>query len=331
VKNAERYTTPELDERQRQVLGAEEEAVRREIHLLEELRTFVAGERIRLDRAAEVLAVLDVLLSFAEVARSRGWVRPEVSSGGELVIVAGRHPVLEELLPPGTLVANDLALSAGGETAPAILLVTGPNMGGKSTFIRQAALVAVMAQAGSFVPAKRARVGIVDRLFARIGAGDDLARGASTFLVEMAQTARILNRATPRSLVILDEVGRGTSTFDGLAIAQAVVEHLQSVVGCRTLFATHYLQLAALERLPGVANVQVLVQQHHEQLVFLHQVVPGAADKSWGVHVARLAGVPTEVIDRARDLLIGFESDAAAPQAKPRRKPPQRDQLSLFD
>jgi DNA mismatch repair protein MutS len=204
-------------------------------------------------------------------------------------------------------------------------------MGGKSTFIRQAALVAVMAQAGSFVPAKRARVGIVDRLFARIGAGDDLARGASTFLVEMAQTARILNRATPRSLVILDEVGRGTSTFDGLAIAQAVVEHLQSAVGCRTLFATHYLQLAALERLPGVANVQVLVKQHHEQLVFLHQVVPGAADKSWGVHVARLAGVPTEVIDRARDLLIGFESDAAAPQAKPRRKPPQRDQLSLFE
>jgi DNA mismatch repair protein MutS len=331
VKNAERYTTPELDERQRQVLGAEEEAVRREIHLLEELRTFVAGERIRLDRAAEVLAVLDVLLSFAEVARTRGWVRPEVSSGGELVIDAGRHPVLEELLPPGTLVANDLALSAGGETAPAILLVTGPNMGGKSTFIRQAALVAVMAQAGSFVPAKRARVGIVDRLFARIGAGDDLARGASTFLVEMAQTARILNRATPRSLVILDEVGRGTSTFDGLAIAQAVVEHLQVAVGCRTLFATHYLQLAALERLPGVANVQVLVKQHHEQLVFLHQVVPGAADKSWGVHVARLAGVPTEVIDRARDLLIGFESDAAAPQAKPRRKPPQRDQLSLFE
>jgi DNA mismatch repair protein MutS len=331
VKNAERYTTPELDERQRQVLGAEEEAVSREIHLLEELRTFVAGERIRLDRAAEVLAVLDVLLSFAEVARTRGWVRPEVSAGGELVIDAGRHPVLEELLPPGTLVANDLALSAGGETAPAILLVTGPNMGGKSTFIRQAALVAVMAQAGSFVPAKRARVGIVDRLFARIGAGDDLARGASTFLVEMAQTARILNRATPRSLVILDEVGRGTSTFDGLAIAQAVVEHLQVAVGCRTLFATHYLQLAALERLPGVANVQVLVKQHHEQLVFLHQVVPGAADKSWGVHVARLAGVPTEVIDRARDLLIGFESDAAAPQAKPRRKPPQRDQLSLFD
>jgi DNA mismatch repair protein MutS len=331
VKNAERYTTPELDERQRQVLGAEEEAVRREIHLLDELRAAVAGERSRLDRAAEVLAVLDVLLAFADVARTRGWVRPEVSTGGELVIDQGRHPVLEELLPPGTLVANDLALSARGERAPAILLVTGPNMGGKSTFIRQAALVAVMAQAGSFVPAKRARVGVVDRLFARIGAGDDLARGASTFLVEMAQTARILNRATPRSLVILDEVGRGTSTFDGLAIAQAVVEHLQGSVGCRTLFATHYLQLAALERLPGVANVQVLVKEHKDQLVFLHQVAPGAADKSWGVHVARLAGVPGAVINRARDLLAGFEADAAAPAAKPRRRSAPPDQLSLFE
>jgi DNA mismatch repair protein MutS len=331
VKNAERYTTPELDERQRQVLGAEEEAVRREIHLLDELRAAVAGERSRLDRAAEVLAVLDVLLSFAEVARTRGWVRPEISSGGELLIDQGRHPVLEELLPPGTLVANDLTLSAGGERGPAILLVTGPNMGGKSTFIRQAALVVVMAQAGSFVPAKRARVGIVDRLFARIGAGDDLARGASTFLVEMAQTARILNRATPRSLVILDEVGRGTSTFDGLAIAQAVVEYLQGSVGCRTLFATHYLQLAALERLPGIANAQVLVKEHKDQLVFLHQVVPGAADKSWGVHVARLAGVPAAVIGRARDLLAGFEADAAAPATKPRRKAPEPSQRSLFE
>ena len=330
VKNAERYTTPELDERQRQVLGAEEEGVRREIGLLDELRAFVAGERSRLDRAAAVLAVLDVLLSFAEVARARGWVRPDITAGGELVIDAGRHPVLEELLPAGTLVANDLSLAAGGGAAPAILLVTGPNMGGKSTFIRQAALVAVMAQAGSFVPTKRACVGIVDRLFARIGAGDDLARGASTFLVEMAQTARILNRATSKSLVILDEVGRGTSTYDGLAIAQAVVEHLQGRVGCRTLFATHYLQLAALERLPGVANVQVLVQQHKDQLVFLHQVVPGAADKSWGVHVARLAGVPIDVIERARDLLIGFEAEASAP-AKPRRTATQQDQLSLFE
>jgi len=336
VKNAERYTTPELDERQRQVLGAEEESIRRELQLLEELRLFVAEQRQRLDRATEILATLDVLAALAEVARSRNWVRPEITTDGALVIEQGRHPVLEDLLPAGALVANDLALEAresGGPAArpgsPALLLVTGPNMGGKSTFIRQAALVAVMAQAGSFVPAARARVGIVDRLFARIGAGDDLARGASTFLVEMAQTARILNRATPRSLVILDEVGRGTSTFDGLAIAQAVIEHLQARVGCRTLFATHYLQLAALECLPGVGNVQVLVQQHRDQLVFLHQVAPGAADKSWGVHVARLAGVPAAVIERARDLLLGFESTAAAPQ-KPRKKPAATEQPTLF-
>jgi DNA mismatch repair protein MutS len=339
VKNAERYTTPELDERQRQVLGAEEEAVRREILLLDELRAAVAAERSRLDRAAAIIAILDVLIALADVARRRGWVRPEITDDGVLAIDAGRHPVLEELLPPGTLVANDLHLSAQptdgsppAAEAPAILLVTGPNMGGKSTFIRQAALAAVLAQTGSFVPAKRCRVGIVDRLFARIGAGDDLARGASTFLVEMAQTARILNRATPKSLVILDEVGRGTSTFDGLAIAQAVVEHLQGSVGCRTLFATHYLQLAELSRLPGVGNAQVLVKQHRDELVFLHQVAPGAADKSWGVHVARLAGVPTKVIERARDLLLVLESEAATTATKPRRKATAaNEQKSLFE
>ena len=337
VKNAERYTTPELDERQRQVLGAEEESVRRELQLLEDLRLFVAEQRQRLDRVTEILATLDVLASFAEVARSKNWVRPEIGDDGGLAIEQGRHPVLEDLLPPGSLVANDLALASREPSArshpdaAALLLVTGPNMGGKSTFIRQAALVTVMAQAGCFVPAARARVGIVDRLFARIGAGDDLATGASTFLVEMAQTARILNRATQRSLVILDEVGRGTSTFDGLAIAQAVVEHLQGRIGCRTLFATHYLQLAELARLPGVGNVQVLVQQHRDQLVFLHQVAPGAADKSWGVHVARLAGVPSTVIERARDLLLGFESAGAPPSVKPRSKKPTAEQPTLFE
>jgi DNA mismatch repair protein MutS len=335
VKNAERYTTPELDERQRQVLGAEEESLRRELQLLEELRVAVAGQRQRLDRATEILATLDVLVSLAEVARSRGWVRPEITTDGVLLVEQGRHPVLESLLPAGAIVANDLAIEARDPASrrrpdvPALVLVTGPNMGGKSTFIRQAALVAVMAQTGSFVPAARARVGIVDRLFARIGAGDDLARGASTFLVEMAQTARILNRATPQSLVILDEVGRGTSTFDGLAIAQAVIEHLQARVGCRTLFATHYLQLAALDALPGVGNLQVLVQQHRDQLVFLHQVAAGAADKSWGVHVARLAGVPAAVIERARDLLLGFESAGGSP-AKPRKRVAS-EQPTLFE
>jgi len=335
VKNAERYTTPELDDRQRQVLGAEDEALRREGELLEELRLFVAARRHRLDRAAAILARLDVLASFAEVARSRGWVRPRIDDEGVLEIVAGRHPVLEDILPAGTVVANDVALAARADgaaptTLPSMLLVTGPNMGGKSTYIRQVALAVVMAQAGSFVPAARARVGIVDRLFARIGAGDDLATGASTFLVEMAQTARILNRATPRSLVILDEVGRGTSTFDGLAIAQAVVEWLHGATGCRTLFATHYLQLAAMDRLPGVANVQVLVKQHDDRLVFLHQVAPGAADKSWGVHVARLAGVPGPVVERARDLLVALEASAPTAPARPRRRG-DAAQRSLFD
>ncbi len=342
VKNAERYTTAELDERQRQVLGAEEEAIRREISLLEELRDSLADARVRLDRASGILANLDVLVSLADVARSRGWVRPEITTGGELEIDSGRHPVLEAMLPAGSIVANDLSLAArppaspAADDTPAILLVTGPNMGGKSTFIRQAALLSVLAQAGSFVPARACRIGIVDRLFARIGAGDDLARGASTFLVEMAQTARILNRATGSSLVILDEVGRGTSTFDGLAIAQAVVEHLQAQIGCRTLFATHYLQLAALEKLPGVGNAQVLVEQHHDELVFVHRVALGAADTSWGVHVARLAGVPQRVVERAGDLLVGLETEAAGATVRPRRRPaaggrPVTPQRSLFD
>ena len=338
VKNAERYTTPELDDRQRQVLGAEEEAVRREGELFEDLRNFVALHRQRLDCVAEQVATIDVLLTFADIARSHRWVRADISDDSILAIDQGRHPVLEQLLPAGTLVPNDVVLVGGQSrkddknTLPSVLLVTGPNMGGKSTFIRQAALLTVLAQAGSYVPAKTAQIGIVDRLFARIGAGDDLASGASTFLVEMSQTARILNRATEKSLVILDEVGRGTSTFDGLALAQSAVEYLYKSLHCRTLFATHYLQLAALERFPGVANAQVLVEQHEGQLVFLHQVTSGAADKSWGVHVARLAGVPDAVIDRARDLLLAYETRGVQKTTSPRRvQDADKEQSLLFD
>jgi DNA mismatch repair protein MutS len=329
VKNAERYTTPELDERQRQVLGSEEEALRREAELFEELRASVAADHRRLDRVSDTLATLDALMSLATVARERNWRRPEIVDRAVLQLEDCRHPVLEAMLPAGGIVPNDLDLVADRPDGAQLLLVTGPNMGGKSTFIRQAALAAVLAQAGSWVPARRAVVGIVDRLFARIGAGDDLARGASTFLVEMSQAARILNRATSRSLVILDEVGRGTSTFDGLAIAQAVCEHLHDAIGCRTLFATHYLQLAGLERLSGVRNVQVLVERHGDGLVFLHRVAPGAADRSWGVHVARLAGVPAGVIERARDLLLSLERDSAA-APKPRNKA-SSEQKSLFE
>ena len=338
VKNAERYTTPELDERQRQVLGAQEEGVRRELELFENLRNFVSQHRERLDEVAEQVAIIDVLLTFADVARSHRWVRADISNDTVLAIDQGRHPVLEQLLPAGTLVPNDLALVGrseeviGSNSLPSVLLVTGPNMGGKSTFIRQTALLVVLAQAGSFVPAKAARIGIVDRLFARIGAGDDLASGASTFLVEMSQTARILNRATEKSLVILDEVGRGTSTFDGLALAQSVVEHLYKKLNCRTLFATHYLQLAALDKYAGIANCQVLVEQHEGQLIFLHQVTAGAADKSWGVHVARLAGVPDAVINRARDLLLAYEAGGAPKSVKVKRsQESDNGQSLLFD
>jgi len=289
-----------------------------------------------LSKLARGLAALDALAALAERSVTLHWCAPQFVREPCIEIRAGRHPVLEARLAEtagqrgtsagSSFIANDTQLGPKQR----MQVITGPNMGGKSTYIRQAALVAVLAQAGSFVPARRCRLGIIDRLFARIGAGDDLARGASTFLVEMSQTARILNRATPRSLVILDEVGRGTSTFDGLAIAQAVVEHLQAGIGCRTLFATHYLQLAELARLPGVGNAQVLVRQHRDELVFLHQVVPGAADKSWGVHVARLAGVPARVIERARDLLLALEADAAS-APKPRRRTAAAEQRSLFD
>ncbi|MFM8578572.1 MAG: DNA mismatch repair protein MutS, partial [Planctomycetaceae bacterium] len=331
VKNAERYTTAELDERQRQVLGSEDEALRREAVLFEELRTADAADHRRLDRVSEDIATLDALMSLAVVARERDWRRPEIVDRPVLHLEDCRHPVLEDMLPVGSIVSNDLDLAADQPEGTQLLLVTGPNMGGKSTFIRQAALSAVLAQAGSWLPARRAVVGIVDRLFARIGAGDDLARGASTFLVEMSQAARILNRATSRSLVVLDEVGRGTSTFDGLAIAQAVVEHLHDSIGCRTLFATHYLQLATLDRLPGVRNVQVLVERHGDGLVFLHRVAPGAADRSWGVHVAKLAGVPAQVIERARDLLLGFENETPQVPKPRRRSAATADQKSLFD
>ena len=316
VKSAERYVTTELEQRQHEVLGAEDAATRREHELLETLRSFICQRRGRLMRSSETLAIVDVLTSFSRVARSRGWCRPTISDDPELLIDSGRHPVLEELLPPGSVVANDVPMPSTFASDPRfsegkMLLVTGPNMGGKSTFIRQAALITILAQSGSFVPAKSARIGIVDRLFARIGSGDDLAKGASTFLVEMTQAARIMNRSTRRSLVILDEVGRGTSTFDGLAIAQAVIEYLHDAVGCRTLFATHYLQLASLKgRLPRLDTMQVLVEQWRDTLVFLHRIAPGAADKSFGVHVARMAGVPDSVIGRAQELLAKLEGDS---------------------
>ena len=324
LKNAERYITPELKEHEEKVLAAEERCKDLEYELFVELRELVANAAARLQGTATALAELDVLAALAELARARNYVRPEITDEPDLEIVAGRHPVLDITEPEGTFVPNDTASrgrEVGVETAEsdsAILLITGPNMAGKSTYIRQVALIALLGQMGSFVPASRAKIGICDRIFARVGASDDLARGRSTFMVEMTETARILNTATEKSLVILDEIGRGTSTYDGLSLAWAVVEHLHNRIGCRTLFATHYHELTDLaESLAGVANLNVAVKEWEGKVVFLHQIVPGAADKSYGIHVAELAGVPREVNTRAMEILQQLESksDGGGPEA----------------
>ncbi len=263
---------------------------------------------------AAVLAQLDVLAALADVARSRRYCRPTMVDEPLLEIVDGRHPVLDAILAEGSFVHNDTQLGADAGT---LLLITGPNMAGKSTYIRQVALITLLGQLGSFVPAARATIGVADRLFARVGASDELARGQSTFMVEMTETARILNLATPRSLVILDEIGRGTSTYDGLSLAWSVVEHLHDRIGCRTLFATHYHELTALAgSLPAVRNLNVAVREWQDQVVFLHKIVAGAADKSYGIHVARLAGVPGGVVERAKQILAQLENQALDSQGE---------------
>ncbi len=336
LKNAERYITPELKEYEEKVLTSEEKGHQREYELFLALRDQVAAQTARLMQTAEVLATLDVLAALAELAVSRQYVRPELCDDSVLEILDGRHPVLEQTLPPGTFVPNDVALSP---EEGIVWLITGPNMSGKSTFIRQVALLTLMAQMGSFVAARRARVGLTDRIFTRVGASDELSRGQSTFMVEMTEAANILNNATPRSLVILDEIGRGTSTYDGVSLAWAVTEYLHTQVGGRALFATHYHELAQLaETLPGLRNYNVLVREYQEDIVFLHKIAPGSADKSYGIHVARLAGVPAEVLDRAKIVLAELEShhlDQELPKpasTKPRRRGPRRgeQQPSLF-
>jgi DNA mismatch repair protein MutS len=314
LSSAERYVNPELKALETAILSADEQARGLESELFLELRERAArdGESIR--ELARALARVDVLCGFATLARDRAWVRPEVDDGELIDIEAGRHPVLEALLPAGAFVPNDIRLDR--EDAR-LVLVTGPNMAGKSTYIRQVALLVLLAQVGSFVPAARARVGIVDRIFTRIGSADDLSAGASTFMVEMTETAAILNGATARSLVILDEVGRGTSTWDGLSLAWAISEYLYRAVGARTLFATHYHELIDLaEEFPAVRNVNVAVQERGDDVVFLHRIVAGGTDRSYGLHVARLAGVPAAVIERARRILADLET--RSPDLKPR-------------
>jgi DNA mismatch repair protein MutS len=305
--NAERFTSPELKDYERKVLAADERILEIERQLFIEIRSSIAAKATRLRRTAAAVAQLDVLTCLAKLAADRSYVRPEFNDAGELLLIAGRHPVIEELLRQKgeRFVPNDLYFEPHRQQ---LLLITGPNMGGKSTYLRQTALIILMAQMGSFVPARQAKLPLTDRIFTRIGASDNLARGRSTFLVEMSEVASILTHATPSSLVLLDEVGRGTATFDGLSIAWAVVEHLQKHTRARTLFATHYHELTELaDLLPAVKNVHVSVKETPNEIVFLRHVEPGSASKSYGIEVARLAGLPRTVIERAREVLKKHE------------------------
>ncbi len=316
LKNVERYITPELKEYEEQVLTADEKAKELEYELFVGLRDLVQAAGRRLQETADALATVDVLAALAELARERGYCRPQLVEDSVLSITDGRHPVLDVVEPEGSFVPND---TRAGADDGLIQIITGPNMAGKSTYIRQVALLALIAQMGSFVPAASATIGVADRIFARVGASDELSRGQSTFMVEMTETARILNTATHRSLVILDEIGRGTSTYDGLSLAWAIIEHIHDSIGCRTMFATHYHELTDLEStLSGIKNLNVAVKEWEDQVIFLHKIVAGAADKSYGIHVARLAGVPREVNERAKQILARLEDEHLDSEGKPK-------------
>jgi DNA mismatch repair protein MutS len=305
LKNAIRYYTAELREYEEKVLSAQQKSQALELQLFLQVRDQVAAQTPRLLNTADVLATIDFLAALAELASERGYVRPVLVEESHLAIRDGRHPVLDVILPPGTFVPNDAVLNPDEGT---FWLVTGPNMAGKSTFLRQVALITLMAHVGSFVPAKSATVGLTDRIFTRVGASDELTRGQSTFMVEMTEAANILNNATARSLVILDEIGRGTSTYDGVSLAWAITEYLHDAVGCRSLFATHYHELAQLAgTLPRLRNYNVQVQELDREVIFLHKIAPGSADRSYGIHVARLAGVPEPVLARAEAVLAALE------------------------
>lgn len=345
VANGERYITPELKDMEGKILGAEERSVKLEYELFQRVREEVLGQMARIQQSASALAQLDVLACFAETARLHNYCRPQVDDEGVLQIRDGRHPVLEQQLVDERFVPNDTALASTGRadlpvgqdaqqrvptTLPQIALITGPNMAGKSTYIRQVALLTLLAHTGSFVPAAKARIDLVDRIFTRIGASDDLAREQSTFMVEMTETANILNNATPRSLIVLDEIGRGTSTFDGLSLAWSIVEHLHNAVGAKTLFATHYHELTELaQRLPRLKNFNVAVREWRDSIVFLRKIVEGGTDKSYGIHVARLAGVPKEVLERAKQILVNLEESELTPEGnvRPPRRQQERDKL----
>ena len=333
--NAERFVTPELKEYEKKITGALERSMALEYELFVGIRDQVVAHTAEIQRTAQALAQLDVLSTLAERAVMCRYVRPRVTTGDSLVVKDGRHPVIERMPEAERFVPNDTLLNG---TDHQLVVLTGPNMAGKSTYIRQVGLIVIMAQMGSFVPAAAAEIGVVDQVFTRVGASDDIARGRSTFMVEMQETANILNNATPRSLIILDEIGRGTSTFDGISIAWAVAEflHNQPRAKAKTLFATHYHELTDLAlTLGGVKNYNVVVSERNDKIVFLRKIVEGAADKSYGIQVARLAGLPGEVIDRAKEILANLEegefSDAGQPKlARHKRRGRDSGQLTFF-
>ena len=329
LANCERYITQELKELENQVLTAKERLTALEYQIFTRLREHLAKQASRVQLTAAAVAAADTLCSLAAVAVQRGYCRPEITLGRDISIRDGRHPVVEAMLKDSLFVPNDTELGAEDNQ---VSIITGPNMAGKSTYMRQVALIVLMAQMGSFVPARSAKIGLVDRVFTRIGASDDLASGQSTFMVEMAEVASILKYATPRSLLILDEIGRGTSTYDGMAIARAVLEYAASPkrLGAKTLFATHYHELSTMEdKLPNVKNYNIAVKKRGEQMIFLRKIVPGATDDSYGIEVAKLAGIPAPVISRAREILKELESEGGhAPAAAP--KEPE-DQVSMLD
>ncbi len=331
LTNAERYITPELKELEDTILGAEEKLTALEYSLFVELRETIAAEVLRIQKTAKAVALIDVFASLAFVAERNGFVRPKMNDKGIIDIKGGRHPVVEKMIENDMFIPNDTYLDNGSRR---ISVITGPNMAGKSTYMRQTALIVLMAQVGSFVPADSARIGIVDRIFTRVGASDDLASGQSTFMVEMTEVANILRNATASSLLILDEIGRGTSTFDGLAIAWAVIEYISNprILGAKTLFATHYHELTELEgSLAGVNNYCIAVKEKGDDIVFLRKIIKGGADKSYGIQVAKLAGVPEPVIARAKELVEDLiQADISL---KPKAAPVEMEmeQISLFD
>ena len=331
LTGAERFITPELKQIEDKILGSEEKVVALEYQVFTEIRNEIARNIERLQKSASAISNVDVLTSLAIVAEENNYICPEVNEGNVIDIKGGRHPVIEKMIDSGSFVENDTYLDSDNIR---IAMITGPNMAGKSTYMRQVAIITLMAQIGSFVPAQEAKIGIVDKIFTRVGASDDLSSGQSTFMVEMNEVANILKEATPKSLVILDEIGRGTSTYDGLSIAWAVAEYIadEEKIGCKTLFATHYHELLQLEeKVPGIKNYQVAVKEKGEDIIFLRKIIEGGTDESYGIHVAKLAGVPRSVVTRANKILHSLEKGGVKVKEEKEDKKQVAGQFDIFN